>query len=440
MVIINIEDKKKKTTKSKFKNFLIKVSIPLIVGSSVYFGNTYFKDINENYDKNSPIVQYIENYIKTPRSPAEYLKGLEEIQFDKESHENSSSLENLIEESFDSELESFLEDSQIETLKTDNYSEKEIQNTEKILPEYSYSEMYLKDVISRFLPMYNDYEKEQFIEEIDQVYNIVAENTGVEKALYQAVGNYNAIKKYSNMYDVPIEVSIGIMLIESGGRRDAYSHTGNAGLYQLSPYLAKHYGLKINGEIDERLMPEKSIETGIKYISRLKERFGRLDLAILAYHQGETNVGNMVKDYVNKNYDSDYELKDIWPPVVEEYDVNVLKILNDEEIKESYFDLNYKLNGTSYVYKVFAAVDFFANFLDNTDKVDVTSYKIHKVQESESLYSISKKYSINTDSIINHNPWILDPNKIKVDSILYIPVGTRELYLDNIKEDYFRSN
>jgi membrane-bound lytic murein transglycosylase D len=65
-----------------------------------------------------------------------------------------------------------------------------------------------------------------------------------------------------------------------------------AGLWQFIPQTALNQGLKIEGEVDERLSPEKSSRAAASYLSALMGEFKSDDflLAIAAYNGGENAV------------------------------------------------------------------------------------------------------------------------------------------------------
>jgi soluble lytic murein transglycosylase len=76
-----------------------------------------------------------------------------------------------------------------------------------------------------------------------------------------------------------------IVKVESDFDPDAVSPAGARGLMQLMPETARFLGVR---DIDD---PEDNVEGGVRYLSRLLDRFeSRLPLVVAAYNAGETAV------------------------------------------------------------------------------------------------------------------------------------------------------
>lgn len=85
-----------------------------------------------------------------------------------------------------------------------------------------------------------------------------------------------------------------IALIESGYQPSAKSSSGKAGLWQLSPSVAKSYGLNVGTNNDERLHITRSTRAFAQYMSHLHNKFGSWELAIIAYGVGEQTLQNTI--------------------------------------------------------------------------------------------------------------------------------------------------
>ena len=81
-----------------------------------------------------------------------------------------------------------------------------------------------------------------------------------------------------------------LAVAESGLREDATSRTGAAGIWQFMPDTAKGMGLKVDGDIDERLHFEKSTQAALTYLKKLHDKFGSWQLAAAAYNRGENGL------------------------------------------------------------------------------------------------------------------------------------------------------
>ncbi|MDP6041389.1 MAG: lytic transglycosylase domain-containing protein [Candidatus Latescibacteria bacterium] len=92
------------------------------------------------------------------------------------------------------------------------------------------------------------------------------------------------VRHYSRLHDLDPNLTRAVIYVESGGLIDARSHKGARGLMQLMPGTAAEMGVK------NPLNPTQNIFGGTRYLSRMLERFGRLDLALWAYNAGPESV------------------------------------------------------------------------------------------------------------------------------------------------------
>ena len=89
---------------------------------------------------------------------------------------------------------------------------------------------------------------------------------------------------YSRRYGLDERLVQAVIQIESGFRSEAVSTAGAEGLMQIMPATQKHLG--VSNSFD----PHQNIEGGVKYLKRMIDRFGDLDLALAAYNAGPGNV------------------------------------------------------------------------------------------------------------------------------------------------------
>ncbi|TQF72622.1 LysM peptidoglycan-binding domain-containing protein [Pseudoalteromonas luteoviolacea] len=89
---------------------------------------------------------------------------------------------------------------------------------------------------------------------------------------------------------LPIELAL-MPLIETDFDMQAYSHKHASGLWQLTPLIAKHYGLTINPWYDGRQDLIDSTNAALDFLTYLHRRFdGNWYHAIAAYNTGEGRV------------------------------------------------------------------------------------------------------------------------------------------------------
>lgn len=87
--------------------------------------------------------------------------------------------------------------------------------------------------------------------------------------------------------DLPSEFAL-IPFVESRYRIDARSIGGPAGLWQFTAVTARHHGLRIRDDIDQRISPASSTRAAIAHLSRLHRMFGGdWQRTAMAYNAGE---------------------------------------------------------------------------------------------------------------------------------------------------------
>jgi len=97
----------------------------------------------------------------------------------------------------------------------------------------------------------------------------------------------NYIEQAASATGVDSNYIRAMMRAESSGDPNALSSAGALGLMQFIPSTAREYGLRVDGEIDERRDPKKAIMAGARYFADLLERYdGDHDLAVAAYNAG----------------------------------------------------------------------------------------------------------------------------------------------------------
>ena len=80
---------------------------------------------------------------------------------------------------------------------------------------------------------------------------------------------------------------------ESNFDHDVTSRAGARGLTQLMPATARSLGLRVDMRkgVDERVIPEKALDAGARYLAAQLARFrGRVKLALAAYNAGPRAV------------------------------------------------------------------------------------------------------------------------------------------------------
>lgn len=95
----------------------------------------------------------------------------------------------------------------------------------------------------------------------------------------------NHIKEHFRSKGVPAELA-ELCLIESGCTYGARSSAGAVGMWQIMPATGRAYGMRIDGNTDDRLDPVASTLTAAKILLKNYERTGEWTLAAAAYNCG----------------------------------------------------------------------------------------------------------------------------------------------------------
>jgi hypothetical protein len=93
-----------------------------------------------------------------------------------------------------------------------------------------------------------------------------------------------------------------LAVAESDLRPTVSSPAGASGLWQFMPATARRFGIKVDKNQDQRLLPEPLLGAGLRYLSALKDRFGSWSLAMAAYNAGEARIGKAIATQGTSDY------------------------------------------------------------------------------------------------------------------------------------------
>ncbi len=85
---------------------------------------------------------------------------------------------------------------------------------------------------------------------------------------------------------------IYLACIESYLNPTAKSPAGAAGIWQFMPGTAKHYGLEVNDEVDERYDPEKETIAACKYLLNAYKKYGNWESVAASYNAGTARISD----------------------------------------------------------------------------------------------------------------------------------------------------
>lgn len=103
----------------------------------------------------------------------------------------------------------------------------------------------------------------------------------------------NSVYEESQKYDIDYRLVLAVMKVESNFKNEAISRKGARGLLQVKPslarYIAKDTGMQLK-EASSLHEPERNIEIGVNYLSKLMDMFENITSALHAYNAGPGKV------------------------------------------------------------------------------------------------------------------------------------------------------
>lgn len=122
------------------------------------------------------------------------------------------------------------------------------------------------------------------------------------------------IEKYSNKYGVDSKLIQSIIKVESNFDPNAISEAGAQGLMQLMPNVSQSLG------ITDPLDIEQNIEGGVRHIKSYIDRYnGDIQMALMAYNGGPTNMVNRGVVSIEDIYKMPKETQNYVPKVMNYY-------------------------------------------------------------------------------------------------------------------------
>tara|TARA_B100000809_G_scaffold252121_1_gene286471 strand:- start:2957 stop:4510 length:1554 start_codon:yes stop_codon:yes gene_type:complete len=263
-------------------------------------------------------------------------------------------------------------------------------------------------------------------------------------------------------HELPEEF-IYLAMIESGLNPKAYSKANASGMWQFIYATGKQYGLKRNWYLDERRDPVKATHAASRYLKDLYNLFDNWYLAIAAYNCGEGRVLRASK--LHQTYDF-WQLKSLpretrnyipyflsaaiiaktpdaygfkipkaqpirFEEVVLEKSADLAVLARVAGIKpKTIRDYNPELRQSatpaegSYILKLPMGKKegFLAawNAIPENERF-APQFVMHRVRYGESLWTISKKYSVSIHDLASVNK-IRNRNKVRVGQKLKVPL------------------
>lgn len=224
------------------------------------------------------------------------------------------------------------------------------------------------------VPMSNPVVKRRFYIELTtaKYWRYIAANLTVKADRF-----FPEVEPVLKKYGIPDDFKY-IPIMESGFGNKV-SASGAAGPWQLMPETAKHYGLIVNSQVDERFNVERSTEAACKYLYHLHHQLHDWTLAAAAYNKGLDGVKNAVEKQKTKSY---YKLK-----LNQQAQVYVYRILAAKEVI---------LNPSKYGY-----LSRTAHF-----HYSIPTFRIRINNSISNLALFAKKHGISIHTLRAYNPWL----------------------------------
>jgi soluble lytic murein transglycosylase-like protein len=107
-----------------------------------------------------------------------------------------------------------------------------------------------------------------------------------------------ALAAESSRAELPIELVLALIQVESSGNNFAVSHVGAMGLMQLMPATAEEVagriGLPWEGP-DMLFEPVSNVRLGVVYLRQMIDRYGSVSTALAAYNWGPTRIAERLR-------------------------------------------------------------------------------------------------------------------------------------------------
>lgn len=115
---------------------------------------------------------------------------------------------------------------------------------------------------------------------------------------------YDKVNFYSVLNDVPADIAMAVLWVESAGDPQAVGSAGERGLFQLKPIAVRDIEQNQGYNFARALTdPDQNIQAGISFLKLQKSRAGTWPEAIKAYNQGFQGAKNnpeLANNYLQK--------------------------------------------------------------------------------------------------------------------------------------------
>ncbi len=171
-----------------------------------------------------------------------------------------------------------------------------------------------------------------FLAALDSTVKRLANEPGYETTLARRSLYKDSIERILSGYNLEPDFSF-IPWVESGYDANAYNARSRAaGMWQFIPDTARHYGLRVDGTVDERYDPVKSAYAAASCLRDLVSIFGNDSflLVLASYNAGEYGVYNALRQIEDPVADRNYwylSKHDLIPEETKRYVMAILALI-----------------------------------------------------------------------------------------------------------------
>jgi membrane-bound lytic murein transglycosylase D len=125
--------------------------------------------------------------------------------------------------------------------------------------------------------------------------------SAIEAMKPEALKLFKVVEPILKKYKIPSDFKY-LAIVESSMMLDAVSSKGARGYWQFMPITARSLGLRVDGNVDERLHVLKSTHAACRYFRTMYRQLGSWTLVAAAYNIGPTKVALKAEESEDTDY------------------------------------------------------------------------------------------------------------------------------------------